>query len=472
MGHSVSKLRNSKNNSKETSNNQLTFHDLDVLFVDCDDTIYFNDWSTASRLKEKISDFTTKKLGLKPEYAYELYQKHGTALRGLLKENLIPDNRVEEFLHLVHDISLEEITRNSELREMFLKIPIRRWIFTASSREHGLRCMKQVGIEDLFEGIIDCRTVNLITKHDEEAFRIAMETAGVSDPKRCMILDDSVQNIQTAKKIGMRTCLVGLKTREIESKEINCPEADYSINRLNELSIILPGLFSNTKKLSTIQGRRYSSIALRHLSIELINNKKKKPEIIFVLGGPGVGKGTQCILSSKKYNALHLSAGELLRQEEKNPNSKYGEIITKHMKNGTIVPVEITCQLILNAIFNKTCDRVLLDGFPRSIDNLDGWFREAHDVVKTLGVLYYEVKDEEGEKELVRRIIERGKTSGREDDNEEVLRKRFDTMKLITLPVIQRLENELEVKKVNSLGSVEQVWEETQVALNSWWPLT
>jgi pyrimidine 5'-nucleotidase len=120
-------------------------------------------------------------------------QKYGTALRGLLEEKLLPEERIEQYLHLVHDIPLHEIERNLEMRQLLLRTNVKRWIFTASSREHAMRCLKRVGIEDLFEGIIDCRAVNQVTKHDPEAFRIAMEMAGAKDPSRCMLLDDSVQ---------------------------------------------------------------------------------------------------------------------------------------------------------------------------------------------------------------------------------------------------------------------------------------
>ena len=441
--------------------------DLDVVFVDCDDTLYFNNWATASRLKDKISSFTANRLGLEESYHWRLYQTYGTALRGLLNENLIPPERVEEYLHAVHDIPLEEISRDRELRNMFLQMQVRRWVFTASSREHAMRCMKRVGVDDLFEGVIDCREVNLVTKHEPESFKIAMRKANVSDPTRCMLIDDSVQNIRAAKSMGMRTCLVGLYERGTNAK-ITCPEADFAVERLTELKNVLPGLFSTTeKRFSTIAGRRFSMIAARRLSEEDLDPKASAPQVVFVLGPPGCGKGTQCAKATVAYDCLHLSAGDLLRQEQANPNSEQGALISKHMKEGTIVPVEITCNLLIKAIQQAKARRVLVDGFPRSMDNLDGWFRIAHDHVNTLGVLFFEVDDEN---ELARRILERAKTSGREDDNEEVLKKRFATMKNTTLPVVKRLEQELVVRKVNALNTIESVWRDVEMALDGWWP--
>ena len=101
----------------------------------------------------------------------------------------------------------------------------------------------------------------------------------------------------------------------------------------------------------------------------------KKPEVVFVLGGPGAGKGTQCTNIVKKYGYVHLSAGDLLREERTKSNSEFGELIENHIKNGTIVPVEITCSLLDRAMQNSENPnkKFLIDGFPRNEDNLQGW---------------------------------------------------------------------------------------------------
>ena len=78
------------------------------------------------------------------------------------------------------------------------------------------------------------------------------------------------------------------------------------------------------------------------------NTANKLPNVIFVLGGPGAGKGTQCTRIVKNFGYVHLSAGDLLRAERQRPGSKVGEQIEDHIRKGTIVPVEITCTLIEN----------------------------------------------------------------------------------------------------------------------------
>lgn len=104
-----------------------------------------------------------------------------------------------------------------------------------------------------------------------------------------------------------------------------------------------------------------------------VTDKEKlaKIRVVFVLGGPGSGKGTQCSRILKDHADFgHLSAGDLLREEAATPGSQYGQLITDIMKAGEIVPMHITIGLLRNAIL-KQCDskRVfLVDGFPRKLD--------------------------------------------------------------------------------------------------------
>lgn len=102
---------------------------------------------------------------------------------------------------------------------------------------------------------------------------------------------------------------------------------------------------------------------------------EQKFEVLFILGGPGAGKGTLCRYITEKYGYVHLSAGDLLREERMKPNSKYGELIEKFIKDGKIVPVAITCSLLDNSMqaSNSLHKRFLIDGFPRNQDNVDGW---------------------------------------------------------------------------------------------------
>ena len=79
--------------------------------------------------------------------------------------------------------------------------------------------------------------------------------------------------------------------------------------------------------------------------------------VIFVLGGPGAGKGTQCANLVRDYGFTHLSAGDLLRAEQNREGSEFGEMIKSYIKEGTIVPMEVTVQLLENAITDVVKDK-------------------------------------------------------------------------------------------------------------------
>ena len=89
--------------------------------------------------------------------------------------------------------------------------------------------------------------------------------------------------------------------------------------------------------------------------------------MIFVLGGPGAGKGTQCASLVRDYGFTHLSAGDLLRAEQDRPGSQFGSMIKQLIKEGEIVPMEVTVQLLENAMTdtikgNGGEGRFLIDG--------------------------------------------------------------------------------------------------------------
>lgn len=97
--------------------------------------------------------------------------------------------------------------------------------------------------------------------------------------------------------------------------------------------------------------------------------------ILFVLGGPGAGKGTQCERLVKDYGFKHLSAGDLLREEQDRKGSEFGELIKTYIKEGQIVPMEVTIQLLENSITATIKDegnrKFLIDGICIEIS----WFR-------------------------------------------------------------------------------------------------
>ena len=218
-----------------------------AIFFDCDDCLYFDNWKLASLLTSKIEEWCVHKVGLKEGEAYELYKQYGTALRGLLAKSLIDSSTesIDEFLHAVHDVPVEKFLQKDEaLRALLLAVDksIPKYIFTASSRHHAQRCLKALGIEDLFVDIIDVKTCNLATKHSVEAFQAAMKVANVNDPETCIFLDDNVKNIAAARKMGWRSVLVGKIGRD-SGEIISSEDAEHEIERIHQFKHVLPEVF-------------------------------------------------------------------------------------------------------------------------------------------------------------------------------------------------------------------------------------
>jgi adenylate kinase len=152
--------------------------------------------------------------------------------------------------------------------------------------------------------------------------------------------------------------------------------------------------------------------------------------IVFVMGGPGSGKGTQCALIRERFGYTHLSTGDLLR-DEVNSGSPRGEWLNSIMVKGDLVPLETVLNLLREAIIRETpkSKGFLIDGFPREV-------AQAIEFEKQVGacslVVYFEVPFDI----MTERLMNRGITSGRADDNAETIKKRLRTFADQTIPVV------------------------------------
>lgn len=182
-----------------------------------------------------------------------------------------------------------------------------------------------------------------------------------------------------------------------------------------------------------------------------------KPVVVFVLGGPGAGKGTQCGNLVRDFGWVHLSAGDLLREEQAT-DSADSQLIKDFIKDGKIVPVEITIRLLLKAMEKSETKKFLIDGFPRSLNNRDGWDQQVGDQAQVAFCLNFECTEEELEK----RLLKRGETSGRADDNIESIKKRFVAFQEQTKPVLDYFKDQGLLRSVQAAQPMEDVWAETK----------
>ncbi|XP_042471042.1 UMP-CMP kinase 3-like [Zingiber officinale] len=180
----------------------------------------------------------------------------------------------------------------------------------------------------------------------------------------------------------------------------------------------------------------------------------KKITVVFVLGGPGSGKGTQCAKIVENYGFTHLSAGDLLRAEIKS-GSENGTMISNMIKEGKIVPAEVTIDLLKKAMIGSGNDRFLIDGFPRNEENRAAF--ENGTKIEPEFILFFDCPEEEMERRLLSRNQERV------DDNIETIRKRFRVFVESSLPVIEHYELKGKVRKVNATKSIEEVFEDVKI---------
>ena len=178
---------------------------------------------------------------------------------------------------------------------------------------------------------------------------------------------------------------------------------------------------------------------------------------LVLFGPPGSGKGTQSDKIVDEYDLVHLSTGNLLRQEIKD-KTPLGLEAKAFIDKGQLVPDEVVIGMV-DSYFDahKGARGFLFDGFPRTIPQAKAFYK-LFDLKKTAisQVLMLEVDEEE----LIKRLVHRGKTSGRSDDaDENVQRKRQEVYRKETLPVAEYYSKEKKLKQINGMGTIGEIFE-------------
>jgi len=207
---------------------------FETLFFDLDDTLYLPTSGIWEAIGDRMVRYMITKLGIPeasaPAERERLFHTHGTTMRGLVAEYHIDD---VDFLEYVHDIPINEyLSSNLALRHVLEQYPQRKVIFTNADTSHANRVLNALGIQDLFSQIIDIRSIKPWCKPQVEAFAMAIELAGVTDPGKCVMIDDALRNLVTAHELGLYTIRVGVQ----ELTE----HVDAAVLTLEELPQVLP----------------------------------------------------------------------------------------------------------------------------------------------------------------------------------------------------------------------------------------
>jgi adenylate kinase len=178
---------------------------------------------------------------------------------------------------------------------------------------------------------------------------------------------------------------------------------------------------------------------------------------LILFGPPGSGKGTQAAKLVEKYGLLHISTGDLFRSEM-SQDTPLGIEAKNYIAKGQLVPDEVTIGMLRNRVLsNPDVPGYIFDGFPRNIaqcEALDELLSELNQDIHRL--LMLEVADQE----IISRILSRGQSSGRSDDNDPaIIQHRIDVYKSETMPVFGYYAEKGKAFKMDGIGTIQHIFE-------------
>ncbi|EPS45332.1 hypothetical protein H072_690 [Dactylellina haptotyla CBS 200.50] len=225
-----------------------TADDRFVFFFDIDNCLYSRNYKIHNLMHDLIDDYFEHHLSLDRANAIILhkryYKDYGLALDGLIRHHKI--DALEYNTEVDDALPLEDILKpDLELRSLLQKIDktkVKMWLFTNAYVNHGKRCVRLLGIDDLFEGITYCDYAaeeGLVCKPKKEAFEKAMREAAVTDKSKCYFVDDSADNCKGATAFGWTAA---------HFVEDGLPEpatmaSKFRVRHLKELTDVYPELF-------------------------------------------------------------------------------------------------------------------------------------------------------------------------------------------------------------------------------------
>jgi putative hydrolase of the HAD superfamily len=208
---------------------------FDTIFFDLDETLYPTSSGLWMEIRKRINTYLRVRMGFPPDQIEVLREKYfleyGTTLRGL-QANYKVD--IEDYLAFVHDVPLEKhIQRDEGMRKVIQSLSAHKYIFTNADSAHANRVINVLGLQGVFDGILDVHTIAPYCKPMPESFELALKAAGSPNPNTCALLDDQTRVTTAARHQGFYTILVG--------KESTMDDADAAMLNWVDLPGLLDG---------------------------------------------------------------------------------------------------------------------------------------------------------------------------------------------------------------------------------------
>lgn len=185
---------------------------------------------------------------------------------------------------------------------------------------------------------------------------------------------------------------------------------------------------------------------------------------VVIFGAPGSGKGTQSELIIKEYALDHISTGDVLRSEMKN-ETELGKIAKDYIEKGQLVPDELIVNMLAKVLDSKANSKgVIFDGFPRTIPQAEALKKMLNERGTDVSIMLNLQVDED---ELIKRLLERGKVSGRSDDNLETIKSRLEVYHKQTAPLADFYVKESKHVAIKGMGTIEEIFGRIKEAINA-----
>ena len=193
---------------------------------DLDNTLYPPEENIFSQIDQKMTSFIADNLKISNEEAFNIQKQnfidHGTTLAGFMNsgnDKIDPD----KFLEFVHDINLNSLQKDNDLRKILLLLPGKKYIFTNGTKKHAENVLKKLNLENIFQSIFGIKEANYLPKPNLETYNLFLKTYKI-DPKTSIMFEDMGRNLIPAKELGMKTVLL---ERKLPNKNNSDQEDKY-----------------------------------------------------------------------------------------------------------------------------------------------------------------------------------------------------------------------------------------------------